>query len=93
MYKFAVSSSSPVLFLQTYEKKEVIPLYQVPTYRQTSTDDGEEILVEVDEEDQNDEVCTREILLYQAILCPTDSWKNFPPTNILLAIRNDINLE
>ena len=59
LFKFAVYSSTPVLFLQTYEKKEVIPLYQVPTFRQTSTEDGEEIMVEVTDEDINDEVCTK----------------------------------
>ena len=64
LFKFAVYSSTPVLFLQTYEKKEVIPLYQVPTFRQTSTDDGEEIMVEVTDEDINDEVCT-EILFFR----------------------------
>ena len=29
LYRFAVASPTPVLFIQTYEKKEVIPLYQV----------------------------------------------------------------
>jgi hypothetical protein len=29
LYRFAVASPTPVVFIQTYEKKEVIPLYQV----------------------------------------------------------------
>jgi hypothetical protein len=47
MYKFAVASSTPVLFVETFERKEVIPLYHV----QTTRDDA---WAEVDE--NNDEV-------------------------------------
>ncbi len=50
MYKFAVASSTPVLFVETFERKEVIPLYHV----QTTRDDA---WAEVDE--NNDEVLTK----------------------------------
>ena len=36
LYKFVVASPTPVIFVQTYIKKEVIPLYHVV---QTSADD------------------------------------------------------
>ena len=31
LFKFGVAASNPVLFVQTYEKKEVIPFYHVQT--------------------------------------------------------------
>ena len=53
VFKFGVAASTPVLFVQTYEKKEVIPLYHV----QTTRDDGPGSDPAVDEDaDTSDEV-------------------------------------
>jgi len=53
LYKATVESSTPMLFVQTFSRKEVIPIYHVATFREehdaTAYDDEDE------DENENEE--------------------------------------
>lgn len=66
LYRFTISSSTPVIFVQTYSKKEVIPLYHIISPIGGADINEENIGDDEDEDDDNNNVvCFYKIKKYQ----------------------------